>query len=96
MQIFFSDPDMRVVLARKEIDNLIEYSRQYSCNYCKNKTQFKPAVDESKKDENRVDFYKEKLICGLTKCTVNTLSKTPGICFLSDADYFFLKASFKN
>ena len=27
--------------------------------------------------------------------TVNSLSKTPGICFHSDAYYFFLKASFK-
>jgi len=28
--------------------------------------------------------------------TVNSLPKTPGICFHSDGDFFFLKASFKN
>ena len=68
MQIFFSDPDMKVTLTKQEILNLIAYSNKYSCKNCKNKTQFCAEDKEvASATESKLARLKESLICGLTK-----------------------------
>lgn len=72
MQIFFSDPDMPLILTESEIKNLISYSKKYSCQKCKNKNQFKINNEPTNNDDSKTTKLKSNLICGLTKNSLQT------------------------
>jgi len=71
MQIFFSDPDMKVVLSEKEIQNLVDYSKNYLCKNCKKKISYRLEEKETT-DNTEIDTLKNRLVCGLTKSTFLT------------------------
>ena len=70
MQIFFSDPDMDIQLSPQEIKNLVDYSKNYPCKSCKNKSLYR--LDEEKIENSETNLLKKRLVCGLTKSTLLT------------------------
>ncbi len=74
MQIFFADPDMKLRLTPNQIIDLINYSKEYKCSGCKNKSQYrlKETKTANSLDDAKIIALKNNLICGLTKNSLFT------------------------
>ena len=71
MQIFFSDPDMDIKLTEKEIQNLVDYSKNYLCKNCKKKISYR-LEEKQTTDNTEINILKNRLVCGLTKSSFLT------------------------